>query len=147
VRILVDTNILVRNVNRADPRHPAVSRAIETLASHGAALCICAQNLFEFWVAATRPARANGLDMDPRRVRSEIDGLLSAFTLLEDPHDLLDTWLRLCTTHRVRGKPAHDARLAALMIGTGVETLLTLNGGDFARFAPIKVLDPTAVRS
>ena len=49
----------------------------------------------------------------------------------------------------VSGKPTHDARLLAVAIVYGIDTLLTYNVSDFTRFAAlaltVQILDPATV--
>jgi len=63
MRVLVDTNILLRS---AQPNHPLFSQAtgaVSKLLRQRESLFFCAQNTAEFWNVATRPAGANGLGM------------------------------------------------------------------------------------
>jgi predicted nucleic acid-binding protein len=140
MRILLDTNVIVRNVNRADSQHCRVAERLRALVSSGAELCIAPQNVFEFWVVATRPASANGLGLSPGETRKHIDLVLDSFALLPDPGDLLGRWLDLCEQHAVCGRQAHDARLVASMLGHGLRKLFTLNAADFSRFPEIECL-------
>jgi predicted nucleic acid-binding protein len=103
------------------------------------------QSLFEFWVVATRPLEVNGLGMGAHQARGEVLGILNAFSLLPDPADLLERWLDLCVRHSVCGRPAHDARLVAVMLAHGITHLLTLNPGDFARYPKATCLAPADV--
>jgi predicted nucleic acid-binding protein len=145
VRILLDTNILLRYAVRTDPAHPQVRAASKRLVENGWELCIGTQNLVEFWVVATRPLNVNGFGLTPEQARQEIALLMAAYTVLRDPQDLLERWLDLCTRHAVSGRPAHDARLVALMLAHGITHLLTLNPADFARYAEITCLTPDSV--
>jgi predicted nucleic acid-binding protein len=145
VRILLDTNIILRNAIQNDPQHAEVRSALERLARAGWELCIGAQNLVEFWVVATRPTNVNGLGLTPAATRPELDAMRVAYTLLPDPPDLLDQWLELCTRYGVQGRAANDTRLVALMLGHGLTRLLSLNVADFRRYAEITCLVPADV--
>lgn len=141
MRALLDTNIVLRATRTAAPDGPVPS-ALAAMTREGWELCICAQNIIETWAVVTRPASAAGLGLSPRHARREIDAMLGTHTLLPDPPDLLPRWLDLCTTHKVRGRQAYDARLAALMLASGITYLVTLNAGDFVRYSEITVFDP-----
>jgi len=52
-------------------------------------------------------------------------------------------WRRLVAAHDVRGVQVHDARLAALMEVYGVTSILTFNGGDFARYTKVQAIHPS----
>jgi predicted nucleic acid-binding protein len=140
MRTLLDTNILVHNANRNDSQHHRVAERLRGLVSAGTELCIASQNLFEFWVVATRPASANRLGLAPGDARKCIDAILEGFTLLPDPADLLTRWLDLCERYSVCGRQAHDARLVGWMISHEIPELLTLNPSDFTRFREIECL-------
>ena len=130
----------MRRVSSLDSQHIPVRAALERLTAQGAVVCVTAQNIMEFWVVATRPAEVNGLGMTPLQARIEVDKFLGAFTLLPDPADLLERRLDLCSQHAVCGRPAHDARLVAVMQAHGVARLLTLNPDDFKRYSEVTCL-------
>ena len=138
----MDSNILLRILDRGSVHHPAAMKATGTLSAAGHTLCIGTQSLIELWAVATRPIAANGLGLPPPDVRAHIDKLRPGFMLLEEPFDIADRWLELATRYAVSGKQAHDTRLATLMIAHGVTHLLTFNGTDFARYAEVTALDP-----
>lgn len=144
MQLLLDTNVVLRAVNQDDPLHPLVSGAVQTLSARGHELTLVPQVIYEFWVAATRPARVNGLGWSLELVRAEIDDLIRQWSFFEDTPEVFNRWLELVTIYQVSGKQAHDARLVAALKAHGVETLLTLNGDDFRRFN-IKVVHPREV--
>jgi len=59
--ILVDTNILVRSVQRNHPLMRAARQSVRSLIQNGEELCVTHQNIAEFWNVCTRPAEVNGL--------------------------------------------------------------------------------------
>jgi len=142
VKIFLDTNIIVRSTNRTDALHESVAEHLYRLSDAGAEFCIAPQTIYEFWTVATRPVDRNGLGRDPADARRDIESIRKAYTLLMDPPYLLDRWLDLCSNYGIRGKPSHDARLVVFMFAHEIRRLLTLNPGDFARFAEIECLVP-----
>jgi predicted nucleic acid-binding protein len=142
VKVLLDTNILLRFKNRADPAAQAIADTMASLVRGGAEPCICAQNVVEFWAAVSRPDDANGFNVSIAQARREVDGLIQELPIVPDPPDLLQRWLELVTLHEVRGRKVYDARLAALMIGAGVSHILTNNAQDFSRFAEVQTIVP-----
>ena len=52
--ILLDTNLLGRITDSADPQCLVARRAIHTLLARQERLIIVPQNLYEFWAVATR---------------------------------------------------------------------------------------------
>jgi predicted nucleic acid-binding protein len=143
VRVLLDTNILLRSGN-AVAADSELQVFLSGLLESGAVLCICSQNLVEFWAAASRPLSANGFGWSAPETRAAADHLVRSFELLPDPEDLVRRWLDLCTRHAVLGRQAYDARLVALMQSAGIAHLVTLNAVDFKRYPGLTLLSPDA---
>lgn len=143
--ILLDTNLLLRYANATDPAHPVVTAAVTTLLGKGETLCIVPQNLYEFWVVATRPLASNGLGLSVVECQQMVTGLKAAFPLLSDSPAIFPEWEALVVAYDCKGKVAHDARLVAAMRVHGITHILTFNGADFQRFIGITILDPAAV--
>ncbi len=143
MRILLDTNILVRFSNLDDIHSPLVRSAIATLLIRGDDVFLVPQCLYEFWSVTSRPriGTANGIGWTIPEVRSELDTLQEHFSLLPDTPDIFDRWLELVTRSQVSGRPSHDARLAAAMLVHGLDALLTFNGPDFRRFG-VQIVHP-----
>jgi predicted nucleic acid-binding protein len=142
LRIALDTNVVLRTASSADPEHARVRGFVEELTAVGDDLCIAPQVVYEYWVVATRPADVNGFGLSPPEARLSVDQVLRVFRLLRDPADLLSRWLDLCTSLHVSGRAAHDARLVAWMLSCDIARLVTLNSGDFKRFAEIECITP-----
>lgn len=141
---LADTNIVLRFVHQGDAQHAQVFQAVQTLFSRGDAVLIAPQCVYKFWTVVTRPVSANGLGWTPERARTEVNALLEQFELLTETPSIFTTWLELVSTHKVSGKPAHDARLVAAMQVHDLENVLTLNVDDFKRYG-INAIHPSAV--
>ena len=60
MQYLVDTNILLRLVQRNDSLNPVIRNAVRKLKNDGNIMLITLQNCAEFWNVATRPATKNG---------------------------------------------------------------------------------------
>ena len=67
-RILLDTNVVLRWLERGAREHAVVVEAIRRLTLQGTQLVLAPQVLIEFWVVATRPVEANGFGWDPHTV-------------------------------------------------------------------------------
>jgi hypothetical protein len=61
----------------------------------GGKLCLVSQNLYEFWVVATRPTNVNGFGPDATAAASMIDDALTRFQLMRDERGVFDNWLNL----------------------------------------------------
>ena len=139
---LVDTNVLLRSVQKTHPMHDAAIRAVKTLLAQGEELSITPQNLIEFWAVATRPVASNGLELTPNEAAQEIAHLKSIFMLLPDTAAIFSEWEKLVRQYGVAGKQTHDARIVAVMNAYGVKNLLTFNTEDFIRYHGITVVRP-----
>ncbi|HKF46550.1 MAG TPA: hypothetical protein VKB38_04280 [Terracidiphilus sp.] len=69
---LLDTNILIRLMQPHSAQAGVALRALEALRLAGENLNIDSQNLFEFWVVATRPAGENGLGLTIEQAAAEL---------------------------------------------------------------------------
>lgn len=142
MKVLLDTNILLRLRATQAPEHTDVVRAVSALLTRGDELMIAAQVLVEFWVVATRPVGVNGFGWTVTQTHAAILSFREQFALLEDTPAVLTHWMVLVVSNGVQGKRAHDARLAATMLAHGISTVLTLNPKDFDDFHEIAVLRP-----
>jgi predicted nucleic acid-binding protein len=144
VRILVDTNVLVRAVERAHPLLRVARDSLRHLYEQGDELLITPQNISEFWNVCTRPVKVNGLGNSIESTSRLTSRLENFFTILPESMEAFRHWRRLVVTHAVRGAKVHDARLAATILAYQLDGILTFNADDFARF-PITVFDPGTI--
>lgn len=128
MKVLVDTNVLVRLANPADANQ---STAFNALAAAGHTHCLVPQAIYEYWVVATRPVDKNGLGHSIEMAVRDLAKFDADFEILLDTADIFSEWRQLVADRRVLGKPAHDARLVAAMIQHNVTHLLTFNAPDF----------------
>jgi predicted nucleic acid-binding protein len=142
---LLDTNLLTRSSQPRHPMHQLAADAVATIRQTSMPLCLVPQNLYEYWVVATRPLAQNGLGLTPREAEKEVTRFKSLFAVLEDTPAIFPAWEQLVVQHQVRGKNAHDAGLVAAMTVHGVGGLLTFNKPDFARYEHIAVVSPQDV--
>ena len=147
MRVLVDTNILLRS---AQPTHPLCAQAADAVASlirDRHSVFVCAQNIAEFWNVASRPADRNGLEFSHEEVFQEVNEIESFLMLLPDIPAIYPAWKNLVRDHRVQGVKVYDARLVAIMIVYGINAVLTFDTEDFKRYQGITALHPAAVLS
>jgi predicted nucleic acid-binding protein len=143
LRILIDTNILVRLRDNKSPHHEICQAALDHLREeHSAQTYLCAQVLIEYWAVATRPIEVNGLGLSTAQTARDIFDMEQVFRCLPEPPDIAKRWLDTVRTHDVQGKQTHDARLVAFVQASGITHLLTLNTADFVRYQEITVLSP-----
>jgi len=145
VSTLVDTNVLLRQLEPEHDHHRAAIAATMHLIESGETLYVAAQSIAEFWSVATRPAAQNGLGFGVASAASAAAEIERTFeVLLSDEAIVYQHWKRLIVERRVTGRRVFDARLVAVMLAHGVARLLTFNGADFAGLG-VMVIDPHAV--
>jgi hypothetical protein len=104
IRWLLDSNVLLRGVDRADPRYRVAREVVSLLVSRDDLLHLTLQNLTEFWNVCTRPATARGglgrsVSETDRRVRQ----IERYFSFLDDTSAVRIHWRHLVANHQVRG--------------------------------------------
>jgi predicted nucleic acid-binding protein len=144
VSVLVDTNVLLRQFEPEHAHHRSAVDSVTRLLLSGEPVHVTAQNIAEFWAAATRSPAQNGLGLAVTVVAAALDQIERVFVLLPDELAIYAVWKRLVTMHGVIGNQVYDARLVAVMRVHGVDRILTFNAADFARYG-IDVLHPSAV--
>lgn len=145
MRYLVDTNILLRFFELADPLNADTVSAVDKLTSAPSDVYVCAQVLIEFWAAATRPLEANGFGLSAAEAEERLNQIQLLFACLPEPPDIAERWRKLASDYSVEGKQAHDARIVALMLAHGLTHILTLNGSVFARYQGITPVSPADI--
>jgi predicted nucleic acid-binding protein len=145
MRCLVDTNVLLRGLDRRHPHCRTVRRALILLRRQGMQPCLAAQNIVEFWAVATRPVDANGLGMSCAWAAAQLARMKRFFVILAENADVQPEWERLVAQHSVSGKKVHDARLVATMNVHQVSRILTFNTGDFSRYPGVTAINPSSV--
>jgi predicted nucleic acid-binding protein len=147
--ILLDTNVLGRMTDSADPRYAVARDVVHLLLARQEQIAIVPQNLFEFWAVATRkrgsaPSGENGLEMTAGRASQWMRFFQRRFRLLHDKKDLVILWHDLVSRLGVLGVRSHDARLVAAMQSYGITRLFTFNTVHFRLF-PITLIDPGSI--
>ena len=140
--VLVDTNVILRAIQRGHPQQPAARGAIARLRKEGNRTCVASQNLFELWTVVTRPVANNGFGLGPAqadRVLTRVERLVGR---LPDSDEVYAKWRQLVVAYAVSGKETHDARLVAAMLVHGIKRILTFDRADFARYREIEVVHP-----
>jgi predicted nucleic acid-binding protein len=142
MRILLDSNILLRLSEPTHVQHSTAADAVRAYAVAGDRPVLVPQVLYEYWMVTTRPAAQNGRELTASEAHAEMMQFLGLYPLLEDEPVLFQNWFDLVHRHQVLGKNAHDARLVAAMMTHGLTHLLTFNSSDFRRFTDITVVTP-----
>ena len=143
MKVLLDTNILLRCAETKHSHHKMAIEALSSLRIAGAEFFLVPQLFYEYWVVSTRPVINDGRGITPLAVIDEFVYFQPPrYTILYDSEEVFHEWKSLVLNYEVRGKPAHDARLVAAMNVHKLSHLLTFNGNDFRRYMGITIIDP-----
>jgi predicted nucleic acid-binding protein len=144
--INLDTGILLRLLDRNDPHHANIRRALRMLRLRGHEPVTSPQNLAEFWNVCTRPASARGgLGLSIKETDRRVRRIERLFRVLPDSLIAYSLWRQIVVQHAVQGVQVHDARLVAWMQAYVITHILTLNAADFARYPGITAWTPQDV--
>ncbi len=146
MRILLDTNVLVRAVQRSHPACRMAVSAVKALHGKQHVLCVAPQNVAEFWNVCTRPAVVNGLGLSVTATDRYASRLERMFLVLPDSMETFREWRRLVVQHNVMGAKVHDTHLVATMKVHRLDQILTFNMQDFARYEGVTAIHPDTVR-
>lgn len=69
--VLADTNVLLRSTEPQHPMHQVAADSVRVLRQQGEVIVLTPQNIYEFWVAATRPTVQNGLGLTPPAAQAD----------------------------------------------------------------------------
>lgn len=146
MKYLVDTGVLLRLFDSADPHCRDIRVALKACRSRKDELFFAHQNAAEFWNVSTRPASARGgYGHDIERVRLRLEFLERFAGRASETQKSYDVWKKLLVDHSVSGVGVHDARLVSVMICSGIRHIITLNGRDFARYPEVTAVTPAAL--
>ncbi len=146
IRILVDTNVLLRAIQLGNASCAVARSALKTLHQRNFELCLTPQNVREFWNVCTRPTDINGLGISTSGAERHTRLLERHFTVLPDSALTYTLWRNLVARHHVIGVKVHDAYLVAAMKAHGINRILTFNSTDFARYDDVECVGPQTLR-
>jgi predicted nucleic acid-binding protein len=147
IDVSLDTNILLRFPFDEQSSPTLANRACAELMRRGYVLGTTVSNLAEFANVATRPVAVNGLGFSPMQAQQRIRAFEKRLVVFSESLESFRIWKQLVNTHEVRGTKVHDTRVVAIMLHSGIRSILTLNTADFTRFPEIVTLHPDDVLS
>ena len=147
MRVLIDTNILLRSAQPIHPLFSEATHAVSKLLRQRDSVFFCSQNIAEFWNVATRAVGSNGLGMTSQEVLREIGNIEKLLILLPDIPGIYPEWKRIVASHNVQGVKCYDARLVAVMHVYSIDSILTFNVADFKRYPSITIVHPSSLVS
>lgn len=133
-RVMLDTNVLLAATDEGRAEHRDALTVVNDWAARHASLYVSGQVLREYLCVATRPAERNGLGLSTPDALGNVRAIRERTTLLAEDGKVTDRLLALLADVRCGGRQVHDANLVATMLVYRVDTVVTMNLADFARF-------------
>lgn len=133
--VVLDTNVLIAATDQGRPEHTRALSALTDWPAAGTALYSTGQVLREYLSVATRPVGANGLGLAQSDALTNVRILGGRLSLLAETEKVHERLLMLLDSTPGTGKQVHDANVVATMLAHGIETIVTINTGDFARYS------------
>lgn len=140
--IAVDTNVLVYAHRRDSDAHEPARAAVSALAEGAASWAIPWPCVHEFIAVVTHP-RIYRPPSTLGEAFSQLDAWARSPTLhfVGEHPGYLEVLRSISVPGRVTGAVVHDARIAAVCLGSGVDELLSADR-DFSRFPTLRVRNP-----
>lgn len=132
---MLDTNILLTATDAGRSAHERALEVINDWPAQGTTLYTSGQIIREYLSIATRPAAQNGLGLTVPDALDNARAFHARMLLLPEDTKVANRLAELLEETKSGGKQVHDANVVATMLVHGVDTVVTLNTGDFARFA------------
>ena len=141
--VAVDTNVLVYAHRREAEEHAVARRLMQTLAASPHPWGIPWPCVYEFVSVVTHPRIWRDTASTPEEAWLQLDAWFGAPTvrMLGETDGFVPVLERFVRRSRVRGPIVHDARIAAICVAHGVESLLTRDR-DFALFPELRIDNP-----
>lgn len=133
-RAVLDTNVLVAATDEGRPEHARAVEALTRWPADGVVLYTSGQIMREYLTVATRPVERNGLGLERGAAVANARTLRARLGLLTEDVKVADRLLELLDEVDCGGKQVHAANVVATMLVHGIETVVTLDVSDFARF-------------
>ncbi len=133
-RAVLDTNVLLAATDQARQEHEQAVAALNVWPASGLVLYTSGQILREYLAVATRPVDQNGLGMARPDAIANVRALRERLNLLAEDVKVSNRLLELLDTVECTGKQVHVANVVATMLVHGIDTVVTMNIDDFARF-------------
>lgn len=131
--VFVDANVLLYSLFADSAWHAQARAKLKDLETSGLTTVASAQVLREVSAVLTRDApRGRGLS-GPAAARL-VNALADRLTIVTETAISHARWLDFLERGLARGAQVHDANIVAVMVASGISTLLTHNARDFERF-------------
>ncbi len=145
-RAMLDTNVLLAATDEGRVEHGQALEIVNDWPGRGTTLYTSGQIMREYLAVATRPAARNGLGLDLADALANVHALRGRTSLLAEDGKVADRLLALLNDVACSGKQVHDANVVATMLVHGIDTIVTINLDDFARFGQYVTLARLSAR-
>jgi predicted nucleic acid-binding protein len=132
---MLDTNVFLAATDESRAEHQDALALLNRWPDADTALCVSGQILREYLAVATRPSESNGLGLKAAEAAGNVRAIQQRTALLTEDARVTERLLRLLDDTVYAGRQVHDANIVATMLVHGVSTVVTMNTGDFTRFA------------
>ena len=141
--VAIDTNVLVYSFRRDSRFHQPAITLMRNFATGSDSWAIPWQCIFEFVAVVTNRRIWRDSVTTPTEAAEQIDLWLTAPTnhVLSEPPGFERIFLDFLRDERIRGPVVHDARIAAICVANGVDTLITADR-DFHLFPQLRIRNP-----
>lgn len=141
--VAVDTNVLVYAHRRETEEHAVARALLQTLATERRSWAIPWPCVYEFISAVTNPRIWRDAASTPDEAWLQLEAWFGVpnLRLLSEPEGFALVLERFVRRSRVRGPVVHDARVAAICVAHGVDTLYTRDR-DFGLFPELPTENP-----
>jgi predicted nucleic acid-binding protein len=133
-RLVLDTNVLIAATDEARSDHDGAIAALDEWPASGVELYTSGQILREYLAVVTRPVRQNGLGLRQEAAVANVRALRGRLRLMAENEKVTDKLVEILQAIACAGKQVHDANVVATMLVHGIDTVVTANTDDFARF-------------
>ncbi len=134
-RVMLDTNVFLAATDQSRAEHRDALTLLNRWSDGDTTLFVSGQILREYLAVATRPADNNGLGLKSAEATGNVRAIQQRTALLTEDTRVAERLLRLLDDIQFGGRQVHDANIVATMLVHGVSTVITMNTGDFQRFA------------
>jgi toxin-antitoxin system PIN domain toxin len=143
--VAVDTDVLIYAHRRDVEEHARARQLLQVLAASPRPWAIPWPCVYEFFSVVTNPRIWRDSASTPEEAWLQLDAWFAAPTLrlLGEADGFAPMLERFLRRNRVRGPVVHDARVAAICVAHGVESLVSRDR-DFALFPELRVENPFA---
>ena len=139
--ILLDTNILVYALDAVSAHHQASRNVVERIQAGSLEGGLVPQVLLETYAIVTDRRRVER-PLTPMDASTELDVLARSISVFYPGPRSMTELVALLRGRSVSGQNVFDIFLVAQMREHGIETICTLNAGDFVGFGDLEILTP-----